>query len=116
MARDETVPTEESVRHCAGLWFRTGNWSAESADLPCIRPLGKRQVVPSSSAACFGCTAMRCGCEVFAKRGSSVEDVPPEPGISAQNKTPQTQLSHGTLVDQPSPKCCSKTTLNRSRS
>src|SRR5580704_17718473 len=77
------------------------------------RPLGKRQVVPSSSAACFGCTAMRCGCEVFAKRGSSVEDVPPEPGISAQNKTPQTQLSHGTLVDQPSPKCCSKTRLGQ---
>ena len=28
----------------------------------------------------------------------------------AQNKKPQTQvMSHGTSVDQPSPKCCSKT-------
>ena len=25
----------------------------------------------------------------------------------AQNKTPQTRLSRGTYVDQPSPKCCS---------
>jgi hypothetical protein len=30
--------------------------------------------------------------------------------IQAQNKKPQTQvMSHGTSVDQPSPKCCSKT-------
>ena len=36
-----------------------------------------------------------------------------EPGnlFCAQNKTPQTQLSLGTSVDQPSPKCCSRTTL-----
>jgi hypothetical protein len=26
---------------------------------------------------------------------------------SPQNKTPQTLSSHGTYVDQPSPKCCS---------
>jgi len=30
--------------------------------------------------------------------------------IQEQNKKPQTQImSHGTFVDQPSPKCCSKT-------
>jgi hypothetical protein len=31
--------------------------------------------------------------------------------FSAQNKTPQTRMSHGTYVDQPSPKCCSRTTV-----
>src|SRR5271165_2463591 len=35
--------------------------------------------------------------------------------FSAQNKTPQTQLSHGTYVDQPSPKCCSRITLRPTR-
>jgi hypothetical protein len=34
---------------------------------------------------------------------------------SAQNKTPQTRSSRGTYVDQPSPKCCSITRLNGSR-
>src|SRR5580693_9065840 len=62
----------------------------------------------------FGCTPLRCGCEVFAMRGSSKGR--PEPGICVQNKTPQTHSSHGTLVDQPSPKCCSRRRLNRSRS
>src|ERR1700685_1400357 len=42
----------------------------------------------------------------------------PQPGAlycenSAQNKTPQTQSSHGTLVDQPSPKCCSRRRLKQ---
>src|ERR1700734_2817439 len=34
---------------------------------------------------------------------------------SAQNKTPQTHSSHGTYVDQPSPKCCSIRRLNGRR-
>src|SRR5215475_12128832 len=31
--------------------------------------------------------------------------------ISRKNKAPLTHLSHGTPVKQPSPKCCSRTTL-----